>query len=441
VEALLPELKEVFDMVSERSEPDLDAWKEQDRRQRRTARNRKVSAYAVTAAMVLALGAIVLGTTADRNGTAKDTVDTRPENVARDFALSLTSLDVDQAAAALADDGDISALVTSLGDEGLRGSPGELPSFVSMLEAMRFEGSVGFCEELGTSSPVTDVRCPFSFSLLGSGEFGRGAFSGSYLDVTIRDGMVARASLQWDIEELSPQMWEPFARWVSRVYPADAELMYADETSAEARLTDDSIRLWEQRVREFVNVFAKPSDSGDSPHRVVRIVDGTAFSLRVPTSWEGFGSTSINKSIVGPQDAEAIMIWTVFPDGGNLEPCTRVLSPNVGPTVTALASAMAAAPGVELITGPLDVTIDGRPAQSVEMTVSEDLGCDPGYFYSWTDIYGGALWPETRVGDTIRLWIVDLGGKLLVVEAETRPQADAELEQEIEEIVGSLRFE
>lgn len=437
----MPELKEVFDMVSRRSEPDVDAWKEQERRQRRTARNRKVSAYAVTAAMALALGAVVLGTKADRNGTAESTVDTRPENVAREFALSLTSFDADQATSALADDADISALVTSLGDEGLRGSPDELPLFVSMLQAMRFKESIGVCEELGSSPPVTDVRCPFSFYLLGSGEFGRGAFTGSYLDVTVRDGMVARASLHWDIQELSPQMWEPFARWVSRVYPADSELMYADETFAEARLADDSIRLWEQRVREFVNVFAKPSDSEGSPDRVIRVVDGTAFSFRVPTRWEGFGSTSINKSIVGPQDAEAIMFWTVFPDGGNLEPCTRVLSPTIGPTATALASAIAAAPGVELVAGPLDVTIDGRPAQFVEITVSEDLGCDPGYFYSWTDVYGGALWPETRVGDTIRLWVVDVGGRLLIVEAETKPQADAELEQEIEEIVGSIRFE
>jgi hypothetical protein len=436
----MPELKEVFDMVSERSEPDVDAWKEQERRQRRTARNRKVSAYAVTAAMALALGAVVLAT-ADRNGTAENTVDTRPENVARDFALSLTSFDADQATATLADDADISALVTSLGDEGLRGSPDELPLFVSMLEAMRLVESVGFCKELGSSPPMTHVRCPFSFYLLGSGEFGRGAFRGSYLDVTLRDGMVARASLHWDVSELSPQMWEPFARWVSRVYPADAELMYADETFAEARLADDSIRLWEQRVREFVNVFAKPSDSVGSPDRVIRVVDGTAFSFRAPISWEGFGSTSINKSIVGPQGAEAIMFWTVFPDGGNLEPCTRVLGPTIGPTATALASAIAAAPGVELVAGPLDVTIDGRPAQSVEITVSEDLGCDPGYFYSWTDVYGGALWPETRVGDTIRLWVVDVGGKLLVVEAETKPQADAELEQEIDEIVGSIRFE
>ena len=35
----MPELKEVFDMVTNQTEPDLDSWGQQDERQRRTARD------------------------------------------------------------------------------------------------------------------------------------------------------------------------------------------------------------------------------------------------------------------------------------------------------------------------------------------------------------------------------------------------------------------
>lgn len=58
--------------------------------------------------------------------------------------------------------------------------------------------------------------------------------------------------------------------------------------------------------------------SGDplSAGRNSRVVEGVEFSFTVPDAgWEAFGTTSINKSIVGPQGAEAIIYWTSFPDG------------------------------------------------------------------------------------------------------------------------------
>jgi Tol biopolymer transport system component len=51
------ELKELFDMVTSKTEPDLDAWREQEERQRTRATNRRLGAFAVAAA--LAVGAIV----------------------------------------------------------------------------------------------------------------------------------------------------------------------------------------------------------------------------------------------------------------------------------------------------------------------------------------------------------------------------------------------
>jgi len=54
---------------------------------------------------------------------------------------------------------------------------------------------------------------------------------------------------------------------------------------------------------------------------------------------------------------------------------------------------------------------------------------------------GGALFPSTTVGDTIRVWIVHVDGTRLFLEAVTTEQADFALEQEIEQIVESIRFE
>jgi Tol biopolymer transport system component len=51
----MPELREVFEMVTKQTEPDLDSWKQQQERQRRTARNRKIGAIGAVAAIVSAL--------------------------------------------------------------------------------------------------------------------------------------------------------------------------------------------------------------------------------------------------------------------------------------------------------------------------------------------------------------------------------------------------
>ncbi len=53
--ARMPELKEVFDMVTKQTEPDLDSWTEQEERQRRSTRGRKLGVYALVAALIAGL--------------------------------------------------------------------------------------------------------------------------------------------------------------------------------------------------------------------------------------------------------------------------------------------------------------------------------------------------------------------------------------------------
>jgi hypothetical protein len=181
--------------------------------------------------------------------------------------------------------------------------------------------------------------------------------------------------------------------------------------------------------------------------------EGATFSFRVPTTagWERFssistdksagGPISVNKSSVGPQGAEAIIFWTSFPDGDHADPCARLLSSPVGSSAADLAAGVSAAPGTELVTGPSNVTLGGRTAQHVALTVREEVGCDPGFFYTWREVNGGAFWSTTGVGDTIKVWIVDVDGTRLFIEAGIRKQAVGDLEQEVQQIVESISFE
>ncbi len=64
----MPELKEVFEMVSQKVEPDLDEWNKQEQRQRRSAGNRRLGTFALVAALLMVGAIVVLGTVkADRD--------------------------------------------------------------------------------------------------------------------------------------------------------------------------------------------------------------------------------------------------------------------------------------------------------------------------------------------------------------------------------------
>jgi hypothetical protein len=215
----------------------------------------------------------------------------------------------------------------------------------------------------------------------------------------------------------------------------------------------------EKNTTEEAPAAATPASAGsiEAPRigRLSRIVEGVQFSFRVPNlGWtpgpierqpdgSGFrnGRLYISQDTVGPQGAEAIVFWTSFPDGDHADPCSRLLSPRVGPSAADLAAAVATAPGTDLVTGPSDLTVGRRPAKHVVLTVRDDVGCDPGFFYTWHDEMRGPFWPGTSVGDTVRVWIVAVGGTRLFIEAETTKQADPALEREIQQIVESIRFD
>jgi hypothetical protein len=175
-------------------------------------------------------------------GASEDPADANAEEVATGFLEAFGAFDVNQAMTYLGDDAVISSMSA---DDDAR-------LLMSYLEATGYEQILDPCEGGGSSVSGTTVRCAFDFHALRSGEMGVGPFTGSAFDLVVRDGEVVRVSQSWEIQEFSPQVWEPFAEWVSMTYPQDAAVMYVDGSLTSVRLTQESIRLWARRTREYV---------------------------------------------------------------------------------------------------------------------------------------------------------------------------------------------
>ena len=156
------------------------------------------------------------------------------------------------------------------------------------------------------------------------------------------------------------------------------------------------------------SVFSDTLDLMDGRHSV--LVEGVPLSFVIEDrGWEPYGSLLLSKSFIGPQGAEAVIFWAGYPNGTYADPCFwqegRI-------TPAEVAAAVAADPGVELVSGPSEVVVGGLPAQHVVVRVVHDLGCDPGYVYNWKAQTGGAMWTKSEVGDTIRVWIIDMDGRM-----------------------------
>ncbi len=250
----MPDVREVFEMTTKQIEPDLDAWSEQERRQRRSTRNKKIGTFVVVVAIaVVAIAAILANrhparTTpaGDRQPSLNPTASADPGAIAaaEGFAAAFAAFDADKAISYLADNADLSGLDART-VEGL-------PTEMALLRAMGYRQRLVYCGAASTGPSGTAVGCTFDFHAIRSDEIGRGPYPGSF-DFTVRNGEITRVSLAWDIARFSPQMWEPFAAWVLKEHPRDAAVMYnADQTNF--LLTRESIRLWQERTKEYVNV-------------------------------------------------------------------------------------------------------------------------------------------------------------------------------------------
>jgi hypothetical protein len=237
--------------TSQNVKPDPGVLERQHKRQPRWSGAKRTGALAAAAVALVLIAALLIvqsreeAPASDQTPVAaeapENTVNARAEEVATGFLEAYGAFDVEQAMTYLADDASIASL-------GAQDDPRLL---ISWLEATGYQQILDSCEGVGNSASGT-IRCTFDFHGLRSAEIGRGPFGGSTFDLVVRDGKIVHASQNWAIEKFSPQVWEPFAKWVSTAYPKDAAVMYQDESYTNVRLTRESIRLWELRTREYV---------------------------------------------------------------------------------------------------------------------------------------------------------------------------------------------
>ncbi len=90
----MAELKEIFEMVTNKTEPDLDAWQEQEQRQRRRIIGRRTAAFAVAAVvLVLAMVAGVRLREADTSGPAGTSISAPPLAITTHFLVDVPTGD------------------------------------------------------------------------------------------------------------------------------------------------------------------------------------------------------------------------------------------------------------------------------------------------------------------------------------------------------------
>ena len=171
-----------------------------------------------------------------------------------------------------------------------------------------------------------------------------------------------------------------------------------------------------------------------------------SFSLPASGWASGGEGNSIGKGEYPQRDYIGIDFWLNAPENVYADPCAHTpLSPPPSATAAGLAAAVAAVPVTDLVSGPSSIEVGGRPAQHVVLTIKEDIDCDPHDAHLWYDestggATGGWRWAE-GLGATYRVWIIDVDGKLVWIDAYTFKGAGPALDQEIQQVVDSIQFE
>ena len=146
--------------------------------------------------------------------------------------------------------------------------------------------------------------------------------------------------------------------------------------------------------------------------------------------------------VFGPDGGQGISTWAV----GNVfaNPChsnDTLLDPPIDPSVDGLVAGLASQKGHPATT-PTDVEVDGYAGTYMEMTVPAGIDvadCDHGEFRTWADPYGCCR--DLEAGQRDLLWIVDVDGDRLVIDAALGPQTTKQDRADRIQMVESISIE
>ena len=177
----MPDVKEVYEMVTKQKPPEPGALERQQKRQVRTARNKKIGAFAVAAAIGVAAVVLVLVTRPGENVTTPATAPTVNPADAAAVTVAMGFLEAYRRLRRRGGEDLSGRQRRHLGDDPRGGSNG-LPLALSFSEAEGYNRRSPPVRRRTLASD-TIVVCEYDFHALGSDEIGRGPFSGSAFDV------------------------------------------------------------------------------------------------------------------------------------------------------------------------------------------------------------------------------------------------------------------
>jgi hypothetical protein len=163
------------------------------------------------------------------------------------------------------------------------------------------------------------------------------------------------------------------------------------------------------------------------------------ITISVPAGYQAFQGWGIMQS-GGRQWVSASVVGNVYADACHWD--GTLLDPPVGASFDALVAALANQLGSHAST-PTDVTLAGFAGKGMQLTVPAriDLAdCDNGQFRFWLDTGGGER-NTPFTGEHSQMWILDVDGVPLVIEAAWSFGASAQVQSELIHMVESVRID
>jgi hypothetical protein len=221
----MPDLREVFEMVKQQTEPDLDSWAEQERRLRRSQRKQKIGAFALVAALVVALLVFVVGPWGDDSPTSPATpaedVDPSPDGgvVTPSFgfaqydigtgALTGTGIQGSSSAVDVSPDGAMIAYVDSPTGTG------------DIVHVANIDGSD--VQEFGNTNLGGGANAP-RWSPDGTKIVFQGKRGSQIGNLYVLDVTTGRVEQITDLEPITSGVW-----WMAPTFSADGQTVYFDK--------------------------------------------------------------------------------------------------------------------------------------------------------------------------------------------------------------------
>lgn len=199
------------------------------------------------------------------------------------------------------------------------------------------------------------------------------------------------------------------------------------------------------------SVAASPA-AGGLPEGPFALEDqGVAMTVTIPASGWTFASqftALIKGSDVANVPESAVLLWS-FPAGTGFyvygNPCqmTSTKPDTAVTTVDDFAAALSSQASRDA-SEPVDVMVGGHAGKSIILHVPDDAvfaECEVGQFASYGTETDGLARYHQGPGQIDEIWILDVDGAILVIDATYRPDTSAGLIAEMRAIVESATFE